>query len=223
MPVLESEQIIFKESRLDELLKLKKIFSQYQELILNIRIGATDFSRVFSLRRPVTQSIYDVLPVRGCIEDIINIFGRAHSEFVLSAPVWEYFIPLHEPESDSYQTMMHEVRMDMTNGLVGKTVIHPDQIPIVQAMHTVSEEDFLDATSIMKSFHSGHDGVQSSPFRNKMNEPKPHQAWAQKTLHRANLYGVRRNEYSPQNIIQAHNHLKNRSHDSTSRYPMFAG
>ena len=76
MPILEGTSIAFIESRVDELLRLKKEISAFDDLILNLRIGGTDFSSIFGVRRGINTSIYDILPVRDCISDILNFFTR---------------------------------------------------------------------------------------------------------------------------------------------------
>jgi hypothetical protein len=53
-------------------------------------------------------------------------------------------------------------------------------------MLVVSKEEFSDATEILGI--SG--GAVASSYRNKMNEAKPHAAWARKTLLRAKAFGV---------------------------------
>ena len=63
---------------------------QYKDLILNVRTGATDISSCFGVRRGIDYSIYDIVTVKDCITDILNILGRYDTDFVISAPVWEY-------------------------------------------------------------------------------------------------------------------------------------
>ena len=64
------------ESRIDELLRIKELLDKYKNLILQVRVGATDFSSCFGVRRGVDYSIYDILTVRECLSDILNVFGR---------------------------------------------------------------------------------------------------------------------------------------------------
>ena len=91
MPILESPSIAFKETRLQELLDIRDILMQYKDLILNVRTGATDISSCFGVRRGIDYSIYDIVTVKHCITDILNILGRSDTDFVISAPVCEYF------------------------------------------------------------------------------------------------------------------------------------
>jgi hypothetical protein len=91
LPILESGPVIYKESRTHTLQTIKEILEQYKNLVLNVRIGATDFSSLFGLRRSPDMTIYDITPIRDCVADIINIFGRVDASYVISGPVWEYF------------------------------------------------------------------------------------------------------------------------------------
>ena len=91
LPILESASVIYRESRVETLLEIKKILETYRQYVLNVRIGATDFSSLFGLRRSPDSTIYDISPIRDCMADIINIFGRVDTGHVISGPVWEYF------------------------------------------------------------------------------------------------------------------------------------
>ncbi|MEH7458252.1 HpcH/HpaI aldolase/citrate lyase family protein [Bacillus sp. JJ1127] len=214
MPILESPEIMYKETRTKALLAIKTILDSYRNSILNVRIGATDFSGIFGIRRNKDTTIYDISVIRDCISDIINIFSRQADEYVISGPVWEYFgnrqrvlkpqlrqTPFRESLGNAGLTMreemlyryedglIHEVLLDQANGLIGKTVIHPSHIKLVQAMHVVTLEDYLDAKAICENAHT-YNGVMKSSFANKMNEVKPHLNWARKILLKSNIYGV---------------------------------
>jgi hypothetical protein len=57
----------------------------------------------------------------------------------------------------------------------------------------VSHEEYSDAADILHEDCSGG-GVLRSSYTNKMNEVKPHRAWAERTLRRAEVFGVAREE-----------------------------
>ncbi|GLB57880.1 HpcH/HpaI aldolase/citrate lyase family protein [Cytobacillus sp. NCCP-133] len=220
MPILETKQIIQKETRLEELIGIKKVLDQYEDLILNVRIGATDFSGLYGIRRNSDMTVYDIAVIRDCISDIINIFLRADNPYVISGPVWEYFsskerllkpqirqTPFRERLGQDGLKMrtdlidkhmdglIREIAMDMTNGLTGKTIIHPTHIRPVQALNTVTAEEYLDALSIVDQAN-GKKGVMKSTYQNKMNEIKPHLYWARKILLKSEIYGVLYEEYT---------------------------
>lgn len=180
LPILESDAIIYKESRFQSLQTIKGILEKYKDLVLNVRIGATDFSSLFGLRRSSEMTIYDIAPIRDCVADIINMFGRVDSSYVISGPVWEYF---------PHKGLIREVKLDKENGMIGKTIIHPTHIKPVQSLYAVSHEEYADATSIVAN-SNGDYGVIKSQYANKMNEIKPHLNWARKILLRSQIYGV---------------------------------
>jgi citrate lyase beta subunit len=211
MPVLESQEIIFAESRLGTLLGVRRLLDKYREHVLAVRIGATDLSAAYGLRRSRDLTVYDVRMLADVISDVVNIFGRADGTgYPVTGPVWEYFsatermfkpqlreAPFHEHSEPRLRAeliagdldgLIREVALDRANGLVGKTVIHPTHVAAVHALSVVTHEEFADATDILGT--SGGGGVASSPYRNKMNESKPHSAWARSTARRARVFGV---------------------------------
>lgn len=214
MPILETADIINHETRKESLCKINEILDTYNDLVLNIRIGATDFSGMFGIRRGWDVTVYDIQVIRDCITDIINRFGRASNNYVISAPVWEYFsngdrvlkpklrstpfreifgnpgIEIRSKLVDRYiDGLIHEVLLDKSNGLVGKTIIHPSHIIPVQSLYVVTHEEYVDALNILEK-NDGKLGVFKSVYSNKMNEVKPHTNWAKKILKRAKIYGV---------------------------------
>ncbi|APB72392.1 citrate lyase subunit beta [Paenibacillus polymyxa] len=214
LPILESSKIIYRETRWKELLSIKGILDEYQEYVLNVRIGATDFSSLYGLRRSPDITIYEIAVIRDCIADIINLFGRVGSNYVISGPVWEYFSHrerVFKPQlrvspfedalgkpgrhlrmdfiSDAVDGLIREVMMDKENGIIGKTIIHPSHIKPVQAMYAVTHEEYMDALEIVER-NDGSLGVFKSTYANKMNEIKPHLNWAYRIINRSKVYGV---------------------------------
>lgn len=206
MPILEGRAIAFRETRNAELSTLLGILRGYHELILNIRVGGTDFSSFFGVRRGIGSSIYDILPVRDALADILNFFGRAEEDYVVSAPVWEYFLAYKKDDlekvmqvdlhrslrtntpilNDAIDGLLREVSLDKANGFTGKTVIHPSHLRYVNAMQAVTREEYEDASQILDT--TG--GVIKSAKSNKMNEINPHRSWARRITSLADAYGV---------------------------------
>lgn len=220
MPIFETKQIIYKETRMAELLDIKTLLDEYKEIVLNIRIGATDFSGLFGIRRNSYTPVYEISIIRDCIADILNVFLRLDEPYVISGPVWEYFSARERllkpqirqtPFAERYgekglefrKEIIHhdmdgfirEIMMDIDNGIVGKTIIHPTHIRPVQALNTVSYEEFIDAKNIIDE-NNGNAGVKKSAFSNKMNEIKPHFYWAKKILRKSETFGVLRDEFT---------------------------
>lgn len=184
MPILEDEDLIFKETRVYELEKIQNILSKYQEMVLNIRVGGTDFSSRYGLRRDVKNTIYDIKVVSDCLIDILNFFLRKTCEYVVSGPVWEYFS--WDKNSLEIKGLERELELDIQNGFQGKTIIHPSQINVVNKKYIVSYNEYIDAINILNS----DDGVFKSESGNRMNEVSPHRNWAKRVVARANIFGV---------------------------------
>ena len=208
MPILESKEMAYIETRAEELVGVKAILDRYKQLVLNVRVGGTDWSSVFGVRRGINYTIYDILPVADCLKDVLNVFGR-NNDYSISGPVWEYFranknmkfadMPVSVNESifkrtplinDAVDGLLRELLLDRANGFIGKTIIHPTHIPYVNGMLAVSEEVYKDALQVLNT--SG--GVIKSESGNKMNEIGPHRCWAEKIVMRAKAYGVIKNE-----------------------------
>ena len=216
MPILEGEEIAFIETRGQELLLLENILEPYKELILNIRVGGTDMSSLFGVRRGINSTVYDIMPVRDALSDILNAFNRFNN-YCVSGAVWEYFRAYMDDDIDdvikrnfhsalikgqdivnpAIDGLLREVMLDRANGFVGKTIIHPTHAKFVNAMFTVVEEEYNDALQILGT--SG--GVIKSKGGGKMNEIGPHHRWAEKIVRRANVYGVVKTEDSVLNLV----------------------
>ncbi len=226
MPIIESPAFINMETRAGQLLELKKLLDYYRELVLNIRIGATDLSGIYGLRRNPEHTIYDIAVIREFIAALVNIFGRPQDKYVLSGPVWEYFptgerlfksmlrqTPFNEQFGSEGKKvrqrllcryldgLIREVMLDKANGLIGKTVIHPSHLLPVQALYAVTHEEYCDARDILSNGCRG--GVSKSIYNNKMNEYKPHTNWAKNIMVLSKIYGVLNEKYDYTSIIYA--------------------
>ena len=216
MPIFEGEEIAFRETRTQELLLLRNILEPYKRLILNIRVGGTDMSSLFGVRRGITSTVYDIMPVRDALSDVLNFFSR-YNDYCVSAAVWEYFRAYQDDDIDdvikknfhnalikgqdiinpAIDGLLKEVLIDRANGFVGKTIIHPTHAKFVNAMFTVVEEEYNDAMQILQT--SG--GVVKSEGGGKMNEIGPHRRWAEKIAKRADIYGVVKKEDSVLSLV----------------------
>jgi citrate lyase beta subunit len=223
MPVLETPAMAHLETRREALLRARAVTDAYRACVLAVRVGATDLLSAFGLRRSRELSVYGVRLVADVIADIVNVFGRAADGFVVTGPVWEHFgraerlfkpllreSPFHRHADRQLRAdlidagldgLIHEVELDRANGLLGKSVIHPTHIAPVHALSVVSSEEYTDAADILATASRG--GATGSAYRNKMNESKPHAAWARRTLLRAEAFGVARDEVSFVDFLDA--------------------
>lgn len=211
MPIIEDRKVAYKESRMDELIGIKEILDKHKQLVLNVRVGGTDFSSCFGMRRGINYTIYDIMTVRDCLMDILNVFIR-DNDYTVSGPVWEYFrvnksmkfkeldgfslkdtiLKRNAIVNDAVDGLMRELILDQANGFIGKTCIHPTHLNFINGMLAVTQEEYEDAKQIMHT----NGGVIKSASANKMNEIGPHRNWAEKILMRAQAYGVIENDAS---------------------------
>lgn len=216
MPVLESPELLHLESRAETLRGIARTVEKYRDRVLALRLGVTDFCSAYGLRRAPDMTAYDVQIVASVIGDVVNVLGRSDGTgFTITGPVWEYFrvqermfkpqlrrSPFLEGRAEELRTaliehdmdgLLREIGLDRANGLLGKTCIHPSHVLPVHALSVVSHEEYSDARDILRPERGGG-GVLRSAYTNKMNEVKPHRAWAERTLLRAEAFGVARED-----------------------------
>ena len=216
MPVLESPELLYRESRVETLEGISRAVDKYRDRVLALRLGVTDFCSSYGLRRASDMTAYDVQIVANVIADVVNMLGRADGTgFTVTGPVWEYFrvqermfkpqlrrSPFLEGQAEELREaliehamdgLLREIALDQANGLMGKTCIHPTHVLPVHALSVVSHEEFCDAQDILRPERGGG-GVLRSAYTNKMNEVKPHRAWAERTMLRAEIFGVARED-----------------------------
>ncbi|MFD3532293.1 HpcH/HpaI aldolase/citrate lyase family protein [Streptomyces sp. NPDC058664] len=225
MPVLESPELLHLETRAETLAGIASITEKYRDRVLALRLGVTDFCSAYGLRRSPDMTAYDVKIVANVIADVVNVLGRSDGTgFTVTGPVWEYFrpgermfkpqlrrSPFLEGSAEDLRTaliehdldgLLREIELDRANGLLGKTCIHPTHVVPVHALSVVSHEEWSDAQDILRPERGGG-GVLRSAYTNKMNEVKPHRAWAERTLLRAEVFGVAKEDVGFVDLLTA--------------------
>ncbi|MFY4717807.1 HpcH/HpaI aldolase/citrate lyase family protein [Streptomyces sp. LaBMicrA B280] len=225
MPVLESPELLYRESRVETLEGIFRTVDKYRDRVLALRLGVTDFCSSYGLRRAPDMTAYDVQVVASVIADVVNMLGRADGTgFTVTGPVWEYFrlsermfkpqlrqSPFLEMQAVELRAkllehamdgLLREISLDQANGLLGKTCIHPSHVLPVHTLSVVSHEEYSDAQDILRPERGGG-GVLRSAYTNKMNEVKPHRAWAERTLLRAEVFGVAHEDVSFVELLAA--------------------
>ncbi|MFF3326823.1 HpcH/HpaI aldolase/citrate lyase family protein [Streptomyces sp. NPDC002889] len=225
MPVLESPELLYLETRTETLTGIAHTVDKYRDRVLAMRLGVTDFCSAYGLRRTPDMTAYDVRIVTSVIADVVNVLGRSDGTgFTITGPVWEYFraqermfkpqlrrSPFLEGRAEELRDaliehdldgLLREIELDRANGLLGKTCIHPSHVLPVHALSVVSHEEFSDAQDILRPERGGG-GVLRSAYTNKMNEVKPHRAWAERTLRRAEAFGVAREDVGFVDLLAA--------------------
>lgn len=225
MPVLESPELLHLETRGEILRGIARSVEKHRHRVLALRLGVTDFCSAYGLRRAPDMTAYDVHIVASVIADVVNVLGRADGTgFTITGPVWEYFrrqermfkpqlrrSPFLEGRAEELRTaliehdldgLLREIELDRANGLLGKTCIHPSHVAPVHALSVVSHEEYTDAQDILSAEREGG-GVLRSAYTNKMNEVKPHRAWAERTLQRAEVFGVAKEDVGFVDLLAA--------------------
>lgn len=185
LPIIETEDFLDLEKKDSNFRELKIVLSNYNKNILNVRVGATDILGIQKIRRESSLTIYDNVMYRNFIGDLLAITNSIDEDIIVSGAVSEYFNLSSKEVLDIY---IKEINLDKFNGIVGKTVIHPNQAKVVQAMMPVTYEDYMDSINILSNNES-----ECAVFKgklNRMNEINPHKKWAEKTLILAEIYGV---------------------------------
>lgn len=187
MPIIETTEFINSETKDKALLDLYKVVKENKNRILNIRIGVTDILGCYGLRRNKKLTIYDnIIFNKFCADLMGTIGGNSDIDIPISGGVSEFYDLKNQEILDSY---MKEIYLDKLNAFTGKTVIHPLQLKVVQAMNTISYEDYVDAKNIIKSVNFKC-GVSASFSGERMNEVNPHLKWAKRIMTLAQIYGV---------------------------------
>jgi citrate lyase beta subunit len=223
MPVLETPDVLYRETRDDALSALRDLLRHYRNIVLTIRLGATDLCGLYGIRRDRDLTIYHVGVVAELISEVVNHLGRADGTgYAISGPVWEYFAgherifrpqlratPFDDRDAtlfrhrlvvNDFDGLLREVVLDRANGLTGKTVIHPSHVAAVHALSVVPYEEYSDACDILATDDSG---VLASGYRNKMNEMRPHRRWAKRVIDRAEVFGVAKPDITHVEILTA--------------------
>lgn len=183
MPIFESPSIIDLRTRYEILYQLKQKLGSVEKNVLNIRVGGNDLCHMFGFRRHDDESIHQIRPIATIFSDIITVYGM---DYVVSGPVWEYY------QSSNWQKgLYHELADDKLCGFVGKTVIYPSQIEVVNEAYKVPQKDYQDAAAVLNWDKSSHSLVAGSVSKERMNEYKTHSNWALRTLLMAEYFGIK--------------------------------
>lgn len=184
LPIIESPEFIQSQLKNEAFTKMSFVINKHHDRILNIRIGVTDILGHYGIRREKVLSIYDSVIYKMFVSDIVGYLQDL--DIPISGGVSEFFDTSKEDVLNSFE---REMLLDRFNGLIGKTVIHPNQLTLVQLFSVVSYEDYMDAKSILENTENKFGALKSSNS-DRMNEVKPHTKWARKIDTLASIYGV---------------------------------
>lgn len=181
MPIFETENI----TALENLIAIKKILERVKNYVLNIRVGVNDLSNIYGLRHDINCTIYDVGVVRDTLINILKVFAK---DYVVAGSVWNYFG--NEKNSAWADGLKKELTLDRINGFIGKSAIHPSQLPYIFDSLKVTQTDLNDAEQILNWSSDSHGVAKGS---GGMNELKCHYKWAERIKILSEIYGVKDN------------------------------
>ena len=172
MPVLESRDI-FSRHKLEEIcafLLSKRLHT------LTLRLGGEDMMQYLGLKRRCEDNIYTLIGPARVIGDVISVFKPYG--FNITATV---FNCIHH--HGLYETNIQE---DLRQGLLGKTIIHPDQIEPINKAYKVSRQEYEMALKMLDK------DTEAIVVQNgQMGEKFAHLSWAKIICERHRFYGLK--------------------------------
>ena len=166
MPSIEGKELF----DIQQLQKLREILLPYKDQVICIRFGAQDMLRQLGLKQ--SGSIYNMLVPAQVIANIISTFKPAN--FNISAPVY--------PNFSDIEGFQKEVAYELGNGLISKTIIHPNQIETMNKAYKISQQELAEAKNIL----SQHDGVLN--LNGEMGEINTQSVWAKQMFKRQDIF-----------------------------------
>ncbi len=173
MPVLESLDIFSKE----KLERIRSFLLDSNLDILSLRLGGEDLMQYLGLKRRCEDSIYELVAPSRVIADVINTFKPFG--FNISATVFNCI--------DKHELYKRNVIEDLRQGLIGKTIIHPNQIAPINEAYKVTPNEYAMA---LKMLDKNTDAIIIQD--GQMGEKFAHTSWAKVILQRHRYYGLKK-------------------------------
>ena len=170
MPSIEGSELFDKA----QLIQLRTQLLEYKERIVAIRFGLEDMLRQLGMRRECEQSVFDFAVCSSVLGDFLAVFKP--NGFDVSGGVYPCF--------QDTEGFIKDVKRDLREGLISKTIIHPAQIEPLHELYKVASKQLQEAKELL----SKHEVVFAQ--NGKMAEQHTMQPWAYTIIKRATLYGV---------------------------------
>lgn len=179
MPTLETSEVF----DVGAMVALREeLLSNAPDRVLALRVGGNDLMACLGLRRTGKTTLYEG-PLFYTISMLMGVMKS--KGFDLTSPVYEIIEEGPNGEALEQAWLRDEVTKDVAFGFVGKTIIHPSQIDVVQNAFKVTAEEMESAKKILAV-----DAPAVFKFGGSMCEPATHRTWAQRILSRASVYGL---------------------------------
>lgn len=173
MPSIEGEELFDTQ----KLVALKELLLKYKKRIVLVRFGLEDMLRLLLLRRSCEESVFDICAAHVALGNFIGIFKSAG--FGVSGGVY--------PCYKNAEGFVKDTARDLREGLFSKTIIHPNQIALINECYKVSKNEYEEALAIVNA--------KSALFAldDKMAEKSTMYAHSLMILKRKEYYGVLKN------------------------------
>jgi len=146
---------------------------EYKRHIILIRFGAEDMMRQLRLKRNCMESLFDIKTTAHIITNLIMTFKPYG--FDISAPVFVCF-----KDEVNYKKQIQE---EFREGLISKTIIHPNQIKPLHELYKVTQQELEASTKVL----TAREAVFASD--EQMAEVSTQSGYAKEILARARLFG----------------------------------
>ncbi len=171
MPSIEGAEL-FNHSKLFE---LSELLLEYKDKIILIRFGLEDMLRQLSMRRECGTSVFDISATSAVLGNFIATFKSAG--FAVSGGVYPCF--------KDREGFIKDVQRDLKEGLFCKTIIHPNQIDIINEEYKISQKQFDEACELCENPHAVFNQ------NGKMAEVVTMLPHAKSIIKRAKIYGIK--------------------------------
>ncbi|MDF1877404.1 HpcH/HpaI aldolase/citrate lyase family protein [Sulfurimonas sp. SAG-AH-194-L11] len=171
MPSIEADEL-FNHQKLH---KLKEIILTNKQKVLLVRFGLEDMLRQLSMRRKCDESLFDLSVTASVTGNFIATFKSVG--FSVSGGVYPCF--------KDAKGFVKDVKRDIKEGLISKTIIHPNQIALFDEAYKVQKEEYEEALQIVNAER------KVFKLEGKMAESLTMSPYSEELIHRAQIYGIK--------------------------------
>ncbi|MFT7860936.1 MAG: HpcH/HpaI aldolase/citrate lyase family protein, partial [Sulfurimonas sp.] len=137
MPSIEGKELF----EYEKLLELRELLLTNKEKVVLVRFGLEDMLRQLSMKRGCSESIFDFSVTNVVLGNFLALFKSAG--FAVSGGVYPCF--------EDKKGFIQDLRRDLKEGLFSKTIIHPNQIAVVNDCYKVEQEEYKEALEMLKN------------------------------------------------------------------------
>lgn len=171
MPSIEGEEL-FNHTKL---LELRDIIQTNMDKIVLVRYGLEDMLKALRMRRSCEESVFDLSATSMVLGNFIATFKS--SGFGVSGGVYPCF--------KNAKGFTRDVQRDLKEGLFSKTIIHPNQIDMINELYKVTQKEFDEAIEIYEQEEAVFAQNEKMAETSTM---KPHSL---EIIQRAEVYGLK--------------------------------